>query len=82
MYTTFKYIKMFLLYGGLIIKHTIVENVTFETLNEIKDEFHVLLICSSLRSLREKYIKKYYSQKPSVCKVKQLLSTSNTSENV
>lgn len=41
-----------------------------------------LLICPSLRSLREKYIKKYYSRKPSVYKVTQLLhvSTTNTKD--
>uniref|UniRef100_K1QT84 Reverse transcriptase zinc-binding domain-containing protein n=1 Tax=Magallana gigas TaxID=29159 RepID=K1QT84_MAGGI len=49
-------------------------------LNVIEDEFHFLLICPSLCSLRDKYIKKYYSRKPSVYKVIQLLSTSNTKE--
>lgn len=46
-------------------------------LNEIEDEFHFLLICLSLRSLREKYVKKYYYRKLSVYKVIQLISASN-----
>lgn len=41
----------------------------FCNINEIEDEFHFLLICPSLRSLREKYVKKYYSRKPSVYKL-------------
>lgn len=38
-------------------------------LNVIEDEFNFLLLCPSLRCLRDKYIKKYYSRKPSVYKL-------------
>lgn len=55
---------------------------SFCNLNEIEDDFHFLQICPGLCSLREKYIylKILNSRKPSVYKVIQLLSTSNTIE--
>ena len=50
------------------------------TLNEIEDEYHFLLVCPVLSNLRKKYIKNYYSRRPSVFKLLQLLSSNNTKE--
>ena len=41
------------------------------TLNEIEDEYHFLLVCPVLSNLRKKYIKNYYSRRPSVFKLLQ-----------
>ena len=35
---------------------------------DIEDEYHVLMICSHYKSLRMKFVKKFYYQRPSVYK--------------
>ena len=47
---------------------------------DIEDEFHFLLKCPFYASFREKHIKKYYYERPSVFKLIQLLSTENVKE--
>lgn len=42
--------------------------------NQLGDEYHFLLICKKLSSLRNKYIPRYYHNRPSVLKLGQLLN--------
>ena len=44
---------------------------------DLEDEYHFVLICPVYDDLREKYIKKYYYRKPSVCKFVELMSSKN-----
>jgi hypothetical protein len=48
--------------------------------NEIEDEMHFILLCPSYVNLRKKFIKSYYWKKPSVYKMLQRLSVTNTKE--
>ena len=48
-------------------------------LNDIEDEFHIVLICPDYINLRNAYIPKYYSHRPSVLKFIELVQTQNTS---
>ena len=50
------------------------------TLNDIEDEFHFILVCPFYSSLRKKYVKKFYYERPSVYKVIKLLSVNNVKE--
>jgi len=49
-------------------------------INEIENEMHVILLCPSYVNLRKQFIKSYYWKKPSVYKMLQLLSVTNTNE--
>ena len=55
-------------------------------LNDIQDEYHFILICPYLKTLRIRYISKYYTENPSMykfinllnsCKVKEIVNLSN-----
>ena len=48
--------------------------------NEIKDKYHVMLICPRYTVLRKKYLKKYYIVKPSMYKFVTLLNAENIKE--
>ena len=48
-------------------------------LNDIEDEFHFVLACPDYINLRNAYIPKYYSNRPSVLKFIELVQTNNTS---
>ena len=48
--------------------------------NEIKDKYHVMLICSRYTAPRKKYLKKYYIVKPSMYKFVALLNAENIKE--
>ena len=48
-------------------------------LNDIEDEFHFVLVCPDYINLRNAYIPKYYSNRPSVLKFIELVQTNNTS---
>lgn len=47
---------------------------------DIEDEFHFILKCHILSTLRCKYIKSYYRHNPSVYKLTMLLSTDNVKD--
>ena len=47
---------------------------------DVEDEFHFMLKCPSYKDLRLKFLKPYYFTRPSVFKLVQLLSSSNTKE--
>lgn len=49
-------------------------------LNDIEDEFHFLFICPVFHDLRNKFIKHYYSRRPSVFKLIQLFCSTNTKD--
>ena len=44
---------------------------------EIQDEYHVAIICPHFQVLRQKYIKPYYYQRPSMQKFVELMNTEN-----
>ena len=48
-------------------------------LNDIEDEFHFVLVCPDYINLRNAYIPKYYSNRPSVLEILELVQTKNTS---
>ena len=43
-------------------------------LNDIEDEYHFVLRCSKYQTLRDVYIKRYYSRNPSMFKLIKLLN--------
>ena len=45
--------------------------------NEIEDEFHFVIVCPKYTYLRNKYINKYYTNRPSMLKFVQLLNSTN-----
>ena len=45
--------------------------------NDIEDEFHFVLVCPDYINLRNDYIPKYYSNRPSVLKFIKLIQTNN-----
>ena len=47
-------------------------------LNDIEDEFHFVFVCPDYINLRNAYIPKYYSNRPSVLKFIELVQTNNT----
>ena len=47
---------------------------------DVEDEFHFMLKCPSYKDLRLKFLKPHYFTRPSVFKLVQLLSSSNTKE--
>ena len=44
---------------------------------DVQDDFHITLCCAEFDSLRVKYIKPYYYQRPSMIKFVELMSTEN-----
>ena len=46
----------------------------------MEDEYHVLLICSQYSELRAKFIRKHFYVKPSMLKLKKLLTTTNSKD--
>ena len=48
--------------------------------HDIQDEYHVALICEYLKNIREKYIKPYYYNRPSMIKFIELMNTPNSKE--
>ncbi|XP_033746730.1 uncharacterized protein LOC117331881 [Pecten maximus] len=53
---------------------------TLCNLNDIEDEFHFVLVCTRYSDLRQKYLKYYYKNNPSVYKLTQLLNTNNVKD--
>ena len=53
---------------------------TYCSLNLLGDEYHFLFECPILNTLRNKYIPKFYTNSPSVLKMKLLLSNDRKSE--
>ena len=47
--------------------------------NDIEYEFHFVLVCPDYINLRNAYIPKYYSNRPSVLKFIELVQTNNIS---
>ena len=47
---------------------------------DVEDEFHFVLKCPAYASLRVKFLKPYYFQRPSVFKLIQLFTSTNTKE--
>ena len=47
---------------------------------DVEDEYHVLLICSQFSGLRAKFIRKQFYVKPSMLKLKKLLTTTNSKD--
>ena len=48
--------------------------------HDIQDEYHVALICEYFKNIREKYIKPYYYNRPSLIKFIELMNTPNSKE--
>ena len=48
--------------------------------NDICDEFHLLLTCPYFMEQRQKYIKRYYFNRPTVLKNKELMSVTNENQ--
>ena len=48
--------------------------------DDLEDEYHAILICPKFITQRNKYIKSYYTVKPSMHKFVQLLNTENIKE--
>ena len=48
--------------------------------HDIQDEYHVTLICKYFNDIREKYIKPYYYNRPSMIKCIELINTPNSKE--
>ena len=46
--------------------------------HDIQDEYHVALICEYFKNIREKYIKPYYYNRPSMIKLIELMNTPNS----
>ena len=46
-------------------------------INEIEDEFHFVKVCTKYTYLRNKYINKYYINRPSIFNFVQLLNSAN-----
>ena len=49
-------------------------------MNDVEDEYHFILKCPFYTNLRHLYIETYYSSKPSIFKLVQLLSVQNRKE--
>ena len=45
--------------------------------NELGDEYHYLLVCPTIREIRERYLPSYFCRTPSIIKFSQLLSVTN-----
>ena len=45
--------------------------------NKVEDVFHFLLKCELYNQIRNKYIKKYYWDRPNMIKLKELMQTNN-----
>ena len=45
--------------------------------NEVEDEFHFILICPAYSDIRNRFIRPYYRNRPSMYKLVQLLKSSN-----
>ena len=50
---------------------------TVQQYDDIKDEYHIVLICKNFRDVRLKYIKPFYYKKPSMFKFVELVNTTN-----
>ena len=46
----------------------------------LEDEYHVICVCSRYTDLRNKFIKQYYVEKPSMFKFIQLINSENVTE--
>ena len=46
-------------------------------INEIEDKFHFVIVCPKYTYLRNKYINKYYINRPSMFKFVKLLNSTN-----
>lgn len=42
---------------------------------DIGDEFHYVLVCKKFQEQRQKYLKRYYYQRPNIIKFEELMST-------
>ena len=49
-------------------------------LNDLEDEYHFILKCPAYNHLRSVYIKRYYSVRPSMFKLVQLLTSNNVKD--
>ena len=47
---------------------------------DIKDKYHIVLICKNFRDVWLKYIKPFYHKKPSMFKFGELMNTTNKSD--
>ena len=47
---------------------------------EVEDEFHFIFKCTCYDQLRDRYIKRYYRNRPNMCKLIELFNTQNQSE--
>ena len=48
--------------------------------HDVQDEYHIALICKYFKEAREKYIKQYYYNRPSMMKFIKLMNTHNSKE--
>ena len=46
----------------------------------LEDEYHAICVCSRYTDLRNKFIKPYYVEKPSMFKCIQLINSENVAE--
>ena len=49
-------------------------------IHDVQDEYHIALICKYFKNVREKYVKQYYYNSPSMMKFIELMNTHNSKE--
>ena len=49
-------------------------------IHDVQDEYHIALICKYFKDVREKYVKQYYYNRPSMMKFIELMNTHNSKE--
>ena len=54
-----------------------IEPETIEFVQDMEDEFHFILKCPYYTDIRNLYIRPYFTARPNVYKLTQLLSTTN-----
>ena len=48
--------------------------------HDVQDEYHIVMICEYFKEAREKYIKQYYCNRPSMMKFIELMNIHNSKE--
>ena len=49
-------------------------------IHDVQDEYHIAMICEYFKEVREKYVKQYYYNRPSMVKFIELMNTHNSKE--
>ena len=49
-------------------------------IHDVQDEYHIAMICKYFKDVREKSVKEYYYNRPSMIKLIELMNTHNSKE--